>query len=258
MPLLNINGTDLYVTSKGNGIPLVFIHPPTLTSVTFDYQVEELSKYFQVITFDIRGHGRSVYSSLPITYPLIVEDIKQLLTYFQIEKAFICGYSTGASIVLEFLLTAGERALGGVLISGMSEVSEKDNLLTNKISLGIKLANAGLINVLAWSISLSNSPNQKFFRKMVTTSIKGDARNIKQYYQYSLHYNCTDFLGSIQLPTILIYGKKDKKFHYYAKVIHDKIPSSELQFLENTNHRIPTKAATVFNNLLIQFIHKVT
>jgi pimeloyl-ACP methyl ester carboxylesterase len=41
------------------------------------------------------------------------------------EKAFICGYSTGGSIALEFLLTAPERALGGVVIGGISEVRNR-------------------------------------------------------------------------------------------------------------------------------------
>jgi pimeloyl-ACP methyl ester carboxylesterase len=50
-----------------------------------------------MITFDIRGHGKSQYSNKPLTFPLIVEDIKLLLDHLEVEKAFICGYSTGGS-----------------------------------------------------------------------------------------------------------------------------------------------------------------
>jgi pimeloyl-ACP methyl ester carboxylesterase len=252
MPTLNIEGTSLYYTVKGKGIPIVFVHPPTLTSVNFEYQTEKLSQYFQVITFDIRGHGRSQYSREPITYQLIVEDIKQLLNHLQIKKAFVGGYSTGGSIVLEFLLTSADRALGGVVISGMSEVNDK--LLKNRISLGVKLSKARMVPVLAWSISLSNSNNQKLFKKMFTAAKQGDSRNIEQYYKNSLSYNCTHRLGSIKLPILLIYGKKDKQFYHYAKLLHEKLPFNELEFIENVNHRIPTKAAPELNKLISQFI----
>ena len=89
MPTLDVDGISLYYTVNGKGIPIVFIHPPVLTCLNFKYQVEELSKEFQVITFDIRGHGRSQYSNQQVTYPLIVEDIKRLLDHLKIKKAFI-------------------------------------------------------------------------------------------------------------------------------------------------------------------------
>ena len=49
-----------------------------------------------------------------------VGDILSLLDHLRIDKAFICGYSTGGTIVLEYLLTNANRALGGIVISGMS------------------------------------------------------------------------------------------------------------------------------------------
>lgn len=58
MPILEVDESTLYYTVKGKGIPIIVIHPPVLSSINFIYQLEGLSRYFQVITFDIRGHGR--------------------------------------------------------------------------------------------------------------------------------------------------------------------------------------------------------
>lgn len=249
--MMDLDGISLHYTVRGKGIPIIFIHPPVLTSVNFKYQLENLSKNFKVITFDIRGHGRSKYSSRPITYPLIVKDIILLLDYLEIKKAFICGYSTGGSIVLEFLITSADRALGGVVIGGMADVS--DWSLKKKISLGVKLANAGAVPVLAWSISWSNSNTLELFKKMFTEARKGDSRNIEQYYRYSLHYNCNNQLDKISLPILLVYGEKDKPFYFYASNLHKKLPCNELKFIENVDHRIPTKAANELNELISQF-----
>lgn len=253
MPMLEVNGVSLYYNVRGEGIPIVFIHPPLLTSDTFHYQSIELSHMFKIITFDIRGHGRSLYSQAPITYSLIVKDIKVLLDHLKIEKAFLCGYSTGGSIVLEFLLTSANRALGGIVISGMSEVSDKQ--LINKISLGLGLSKAGAIPILAFSVSWSNSDSTKFFKKLFTTAKEGNARNIEQYYRFSLNYNCTNKLVNIHHPVLLVYGRKDKAFHRYANILHEKLPFNELIFIEKVNHRIPSKTKKELNQKISHFIN---
>lgn len=251
MPLLNLGSINLFYKVKGKGPSIVFIHPPLLTSANFEYQVDELSKNFQVITFDIRGHGRSQYSTKPITYALIVEDIKNLLDNLAIDKAFLCGYSTGGSIVFEFLQSYSERAFGGIVISGMSEVS--DWYLEKRISLASLLSKPRIIGLLGLAISWGNSNTKEIFKHMYRESQKGDARNIQQYYTYSLHYKCTNQLPSINQPILLIYGTRDKSFHKYAKVLHEKLPNNRLKFIDE-KHQIPTKAATKLNKLIYDFI----
>lgn len=252
MPFVMVNGCRLYFTVQGQGVPLLFIHPPVLTHYNFDRQIKELSKYFRIITFDIRGHGRSSFSKVPLTYPLIADDMKHILDHLKIQKAFICGYSTGGSIALEFLLTEADRAWGGIVISGLSEVS--DWVLKNKIVIAMTLAKLKALSVLALYISGTNMTTRSSFWKMVKEERKGKAKNIEEYYRYSLSYNCTDKLGEITTPTLLIYGQKDQGFHRYAKLLHDKLPRSELKWIPNVKHQIPTKAASELNRFIKQFI----
>lgn len=251
MAFLNVDGSSLFYTVIGEGTPIVFIHPPVLTSANFKYQIEGLSQNFQVITFDIRGHGKSHFSSKPITYQLIVEDIKKLLDHLEIDKAIICGYSTGGSVALEFFLTFPNQASGGIVISGMPDVY--DEYLRKKITIGIKLAKAGAKSFLACSFSLSNSNTKDIFKKMFTEARQGDIKNIEQYLSYSLQFDCSHQLGKIDHPILLVYGIKDKTFHHYAKLLHEKLPNNELKFI-NENHRIPTKAANELNELIKNFV----
>lgn len=253
MPFLNIGDTSLHYTVKGEGTPIIFIHPPLLTSANFVYQLEGLSKTYKVITFDIRGHGRSGASERTITYPLIVEDIECLMDHLGVEKAYIGGYSTGGSIVLEFLLMNAGRALGGIIISGMSEAN--DLYLKFRISLAAKIAAVKAIPFLSFAITWGNSDNQYVFRNMYKEAVQGNAKNIQQYYRYSLQYNCTERLHHIHLPILLVYGKKDKSFHQYAALLHDKLPYNQLVFLENEKHQIPTKAASKLQKMIDEFIH---
>lgn len=253
MPIIEVDGVRLFYSEIGEGVPIIFIHPPLLTSANFTYQLEELSQSFKVITFDMRGHGRSSFSSQAITYPLIVKDMIRLMDHLRIEKAFICGYSTGGSILLEFMLNYSSRAIGGIVVSGMSEAS--DLYLRQRISLAIKLAKPKTISLLTLAITWGNSDTKATNKLLYDEAIKGDTRNINQYYQFSLDYNCTDQLEKIEQPILLVYGKKDKSFHRYADQLHEKLPRNELKFLSKKKHQIPTKASFELNQLITDFIH---
>lgn len=254
MPFIKLNGCSIFFTVQGQGTPILFIHPPVVTHLGFEYQTQELSKYFQVITFDMRGHGRSSCSKQPLTYPLIAEDIEQILDHLKIKKAFICGYSTGGTIALEFLLSKAERASGGIVISGMSEVS--DLFLKNIIVVAIAFAKLKALFPLAISTSWANTNKKSSFWKMFKEERKGDVKNIEEYFRCSLTYNCTDRLEKIKSPILLIYGKKDRGFYRYAKLLHDKLPNSELKWIQQVNHQLPAKAANEVNALIQQFIKK--
>lgn len=242
----------MYYHIQGEGVPIVFVHPPLLTSKNFYYQVNELSSSFKVIVFDIRGHGYSSPSNKMLTYPLIAEDIKKLMDHLDIKKAFVCGYSTGGSIVLEFLLNYPECSLGGILIGTMSEVD--DVSLRNKIKIGLKFMEWKLVRTLALSVSLTNSNTKQLFKHLYNDAKKGEANNIEQYYRYSLHYNCTNSLHRIHSPVLLLYGEKDKAFHRYARLLQEKLPVNEYILIGGAAHQLPTKAATMVNKSILKFV----
>ncbi|GAA0375186.1 alpha/beta fold hydrolase [Bacillus horti] len=257
MPHAYINGYNMYYTDKGKGTAIIFIHPPVLTSLNFTYQIDHLSKYFRTIAFDIRGHGHSEPSEQEVTYPLIVEDIKKLMDELQIEKAFLCGYSTGGSVMLEFFLAYPERALGGVVICGMSQVS--DRKLKQMISLGRLFSHYGMIHTIALSVSWAQATTKlshlSLIRLLFKDAKRTNAKNAEQYYQYSMHYNCTSQLSDINQPMLLVYGEKDKTFHPYARVLQERLPNSRLVIFKDMKHQVPTKAADKLNDHIYEFIY---
>lgn len=253
MPKINVNGAILHYDTYGKGIPILFIHPPVLTSKGFSYQVRDLSPHFQVITFDIRGHGHSASSSLPITYALIADDMTAIMDQLGIKKAYFCGYSMGGSIVLETLLRYPNRAIGGIVLGGISEILDKN--LRSRILLGAAIAGAGGVRLLARAVSSTNSDTKELFQEQFKEAKRGTARNIREYYSYGLEYNCTSRLREINHPVLLLYGAKDQRFFQYAQLLHECLPNNELKFISEVKHHLPTKAAIEMNDLVKQFIY---
>lgn len=250
---LTINGVRIHYIMRGEGTPIIFVHPPVLSSTSFMPQIRALSDHYTTIALDIRGHGKSQASERPLTYSLITADIHELMNQLNIEKAFLCGYSTGATVVLDFLLAHPERAYGGILVGGMSEVH--DLRLKVRIAMGIVLTKLGAIQPLALGITWSNSQPRLFWETFLDAK-QGNSKNVEQYYRCSLSYNCTNQLSGIRVPMLLIYGERDKGFHSYARQIHQRVPQSELLFIPNVKHQIPSKAVVPFHQALTRFISR--
>lgn len=92
--------------------PLLFYPSSSVDFRGFRLSKKQLSQHFQVITYDIRGHGSSQASERPLSIELMARDIRMLLDDIGIEQAYLCGYSTGGMILLEALLAYPERFLG--------------------------------------------------------------------------------------------------------------------------------------------------
>ena len=253
MPIAYVNGIHLHYHLKGNkGVPILFVPPPLLTGESFQYQKVQLAGRFRVLTYDIRGHGHSEPSREPLTYPLLVEDIRQLLDLLQLPQVYIRGYSTGGQLALAAMLTYPDRFLGGIIVSGMPEVS--DWYLRMRITLVEWFTRLRLKRTLSSLISFGNADSLQTFRNLYGNAKLGDVRNLGQYYRISKKSSYTSRLREITKPMLLIYGSKNKGFYRYADLLHRQLPNSTLCMLENQSHQIPMKAARDMNELIAQFI----
>lgn len=114
MPILNHNNGNINYEVRGEGDPIVLIHGFALDSRIWEKQVEELSKTNKVITYDLRGFGKS---SLPNGKYSHTEDLHELLKELNIQDPKIVGHSFGGEIAVEYALNYPNEVNNLVLIS---------------------------------------------------------------------------------------------------------------------------------------------
>lgn len=114
MAILNHNNGNISYTVTGEGEPIVLIHGFGLDSRIWRKQVEELSKTNKVITYDLRGFGKS---SLPNGKYSHTEDLKELLKELNIKNPKLVGHSFGGEIAVEYALNHPNKVSSLVLIS---------------------------------------------------------------------------------------------------------------------------------------------
>jgi pimeloyl-ACP methyl ester carboxylesterase len=99
---------NLYYETHGTGEPLILIPGFSSGAWTWFCQTEELSKDFEVITFDPRGIGKSKIEDPKDAAELSMEtfavDVLRILDLLEIEKANVLGASFGGFVAQEMAL----------------------------------------------------------------------------------------------------------------------------------------------------------
>ena len=124
MGFIEINQSNIYYERSGSGTPLIFIHGAFANSSMWDPQWEYFQNRFQVIRYDLRGHGKTGRSGLN-SYQMdtFVDDLAAFLDALEISSAILCGVSFGGSIAQGYASRYPEKVKGLVLAGSMVSMS---------------------------------------------------------------------------------------------------------------------------------------
>jgi len=80
---IKANGIQMnYELSGKQGAPiLVFSHSLASSLIMWDPQMEALKSHFQILRYDVRGHGGTEAPKGPYTLKMLVEDVVGLLIH---------------------------------------------------------------------------------------------------------------------------------------------------------------------------------
>jgi pimeloyl-ACP methyl ester carboxylesterase len=99
---------EFHHRSYGAGPPLIVLHGLLGSLDNWSTLARRWGKYFHVLTFDARNHGRSFHHGV-MDYPSMAEDLLQFMTQHGIESAHLLGHSMGGKTAMHFALTHPSR-----------------------------------------------------------------------------------------------------------------------------------------------------
>jgi pimeloyl-ACP methyl ester carboxylesterase len=104
MPVCRSGDININYVTFGQGFPLVLIHPFSASLRFWAPQIEKLSTKYQIIAYDVRGHGLSSAPAGEENYTLdvLVQDLHHLLEHLAVKQAYIGGLSMGGAIALGY------------------------------------------------------------------------------------------------------------------------------------------------------------
>jgi 3-oxoadipate enol-lactonase len=184
MPSIRANEIEMYYEIHGEGEPLVLIAGLNSDHTLFRGIIPRLAEKYQVVAFDNRGVGLTNKPDIPYTIDMMADDTAGLLDALDIKQAHILGVSMGGRIAASLALRYPDRIKSLILVSTTLMKRTRTSWSRRRIDFMLKIP----------AIRGSN-PYYAVVRQT----------------EASKNYDCMDRLGEIQVPTLILHGKRDKR-----------------------------------------------
>ncbi|MFA6027577.1 MAG: alpha/beta hydrolase [Patescibacteria group bacterium] len=222
---------------------LLFVHGLSGSSSAFLPYEKKFKEKYNVVSLDLRGHGKSIKHNKYEEYTLskFANDINDLIEYLKLENIILIGHSFGALIVLEFLSSYQNKIKAVVFLSPNYAVQKR------KIAQVIKpfLAVTSIMKYLPFSYEIKGQVDYSFYENTGDWNLRRSIADIRNtslpVYLYctrqAYSFNKERLLGEITVPTLIVHGKKDTIFPaQYSMEMAEKIKKSKLVLLDNADH----------------------
>ena len=226
----------IHYKTKGSGYPIILLHGVFQDMDVFEPLIKKLSKNYQVISIDLRGHGLSdtPHDSRVDDY---ISDIQQLLNALFINSAYVIGLELGATIATGLTYKNPDLINGMVLINPTDNHSTfPDNRIYDRHADEIR--------------TMSDEDKEKYLLRFRYKNIKQAKKFVKSHIpsndlqtmeeEIAVKRSFKDFdiislLPDIETRTLVISGQYDGKILYSeGKRISELLPNAEFKLFEGS------------------------
>jgi len=244
---LKLDDTDIYYQDQGKQsakTTLLLSHGYAASSAMWQQQVDFLSEKYRIISWDMRGHGRSQSPSDIGAYSssASLQDMKNILDACDVEKAVIGGHSLGGYFSILFNIKYAERVSGLMLFNtgpGFRNQKAREDWNLYALNQGKRFETKGL-DALRGRIETRLGHH---------TSAQG-LMNAAEKMLTQHDASAIDSLPSIKVPTLIICGEQDKGFLDPTAYMNKKIPSVTTVLIPNARHAANLDQPELFNQAL--------
>jgi pimeloyl-ACP methyl ester carboxylesterase len=249
MPKLNRNGVELYYEVHGSGTPLLLTHGYSSSSHMWEGQIAPFSKDYQLITWDMRGHGKTDYPEDQAAYSEAetVADMAAILDAVGAKKAIIGGLSLGGYMTLAFQLAHPERCLA-LLIIDTGPGYKKDEVRAGWNATSIRRAETFEKNGLPPPGSGGAETRAAPHRNAI--GLAKAARGMLTQHTPAV----IESLPNIRAPSLVVVGAKDEPFLAASDYMAAKIPGAKKAVIADAGHAANIDQPEAFNAAVLGFL----
>jgi (E)-2-((N-methylformamido)methylene)succinate hydrolase len=246
--------------SDTSGETVVLIHGVGMNQSVWLPQIEALSASFQVVVYDMLGHGDSVLPTPAPTLDEYASQLEGLLNALHIDLAHVVGHSMGALVALEFALVYPQRTLSVAALNAVYDrtPAQREAVMTRAATLGDAPADAGVDATLSrWfgdpvPVHLTKAA-QGVRKLLVTVDPIGYART------YRLFASSDDAhvgrLANLAVPALFLTGEHDPNSSpAMSRAMAAATPFGRAEIIANERHMMNVADPARVNERLLAFL----
>ncbi len=253
MPEVKLNGIAIHYEEWGRGYPILLSHGYGAAGRMFRNVGEALADRFHVVAWDMRGHGGTESPPDPKAYSeaLTIADMCAILDHVGAQQAVVGGLSLGGYMSLAFYVAHPERVRALLLFdTGPGYRSDDARAGWNEFAFGMaKQLRQGGIEALRGSAEIE-----------ATRSLHRSAEGLAMAAEGMLAQfdsRIIDALPSINVPTLVLVGERDKRYHAATDYMAAKIPGAKKVIIPDAGHAANIDQPEAFNRAVMDFLDEI-
>ena len=253
----NSGGLDTRYDVSGEGPAVILIHGVGSSRQSWDDVVERLQG-FRALRYDLRGHGESGKPAGPYTLDDFVADLAALLDHVGIAKGHVVGFSLGGLIAQGFALAHPDRVEKLALVSTVSGRTEEER---ERVKARLEMVQGGIPgahfrkSMDRWFTPAYQAANPDLIDRLEAANQRNDPKAYAAAYRVLAMSDLADRLPEITAETLVMTGEDDLGSNpRMARLMHDRIPNSQLNILSGLRHSILNEAPDTVAAALREFL----
>lgn len=259
----NINGLSVFLEGNNNSKSIVFVHGFPYDHTMWKAQIDELSKNYFCVAYDIRGLGESPAGDGQYTMESFVDDLESVMNELKLNKPILCGLSMGGYIGLRALERFEEKFSAVILCDTRSEADNNEGKLKRAAAIK-RITTEGLAPFAKDFITNCygdhyKQNNKDDFEKRIEKSSSFDSIGVKGSLLAMLGRNdTTEYLSKIKIPALVICGEQDALTPPpVMQSMAQKINGAGFVIIKNSGHMSPIENPLEVNKAINQFLKKL-
>ena len=278
------DGTSIWADCCGETGPTIFfVHGWTCNGTIFRYQKPYFGRKYQVVTLDLRGHGKSAMPENKDFHPdRLAEDLKAAIDAVNPDEFIIAGHSMGGFTAFKFHEHFGEEyrdKLKGMVIIDSTGTDLVDGLVLGKlVDKFYPVPLNGLLKALGWESRLAdrvrklirNSSAAYLIVRWAAFGKKPPASEVESVREMTfstpvetialaakgcLDFHCEYHLPEVDVPVLLLVGSEDKLTNQDTnRRTCESLPQAKLVVFEDAGHCTQLERTMKFNLTLDGFL----
>ncbi len=244
-------------TGRRSGALVVLVHAVGLDLTYWDRQIEALERDYDVVAFDLRGHGRSTRRE-SYDFDTLAGDLASVIAQAENGPAHVVGLSVGGMIAQTLAVAQPEVVRSLSLIDTTSTFADGVRIILRERAQNVRLSGMGAI--LQQTLERWFSPQFAVRRpdvldRVAKTLLAADKDVHAAMWDTIATLEITPRLGALRMPTMVLVGENDPTTPpAVAQAIADRVVQARFSVLPGVSHISPVEAPEVVNSHLLSFL----
>lgn len=248
---------QLYNSQKANSEYIIFFHGLGLDLTIWDAIIPYLKEHYNIITFDMRGHGKTKADTSNITWDVLITDLNEFITALNIPKFHAVGLGFGGNLALKYLERYPKKIekiiLTSVYMYFPKHIAERELQKRKQLVSNGKMSDfsTSMIHQICYNLT---PKNELLLQKAYNRT---DQETYFKLFEMLVKTVSIDELNNIDREVLLIQGEKDPLYPIQQTNLYQTYLNKSTSYsyaVPYSSNLVPLDSPYIFATLILNFL----